>query len=97
MQNPMASICSPTLLVQKTIPHTKPLYWRQGNKTALRVGDWKLVRHAPLKKLQAWQLFNLKEDLAESNDLAPSQPQKLAELIEAWEAFNAKMAKPAFR
>ena len=31
-----------------------------------------------------WELFNLKEDFSEANDIAASRPEKLAELKEVW-------------
>jgi arylsulfatase A-like enzyme len=44
-------------------------------EAALRMGDWKLVRHG-----QKEELFNLASDLGEANNLAASQPDKLKEL-----------------
>jgi arylsulfatase A-like enzyme len=44
---------------------------------ALRKGDWKIVREKPD---QPWQLFNLANDLAESHNLAPEQPEQVARL-----------------
>lgn len=45
--------------------------------TALRCGDWKIVyRHRTL----TLELYNLAEDLSESNNLAQTNPEKLAEL-----------------
>ena len=32
-----------------------------------------------------WELFNLEDDFNERNDLADAEPEKLAELVEAWE------------
>jgi arylsulfatase B len=79
------------------IPHMT-LFWRQGGKTALRHGDWKLVR--PGRRLGAgndkWELYDLSNDLSETNDLAVTEPERLAELTEIWERRNAKMSKPLF-
>ena len=50
-----------------------------------RQGDWKIVR----TNNESWSLFNLKEDLTETTDLATSNPEKLEELIKTlykWEA-----------
>jgi arylsulfatase A-like enzyme len=47
--------------------------------TALRVGDWKLIyRH----RTQALELYNLKSDLSEQNNLAESEPERLAQMAE---------------
>ncbi len=72
------------------------LYWRQGNKTALRVVDWKLVRHGR-NQPGPWELYNLREDISESRNLAAGQPGRLAELRAAWEKLDGEMAEPAFR
>ena len=79
------------------VPH-ETLFWRQGGKTALRHGDWKLVRMG--KRLVAgqanWELYDLSEDLSEENNLAASQPERLAKLIEIWETHNSEMSEPLF-
>ena len=47
--------------------------------TALRVGDWKLIyRH----RTQALELYNLKSDLSEQNNLAEAEPERLAQMAE---------------
>jgi len=43
-----------------------------------REGDWKIVR----ANNEAWELYNLQKDLTELNDLAESNPEKLAEMEE---------------
>lgn len=79
------------------VPH-KTLFWRQGGKTALRHGDWKLVRLG--KRLVAgkakWELYDLSKDLSETNNLAATEPERLAELVKIWGKRNAKMSKPLF-
>ncbi len=78
-------------------PH-ETFYWRQGGRTALRYGDWKIVRMG--SKYQAggsWELYDLSSDLSEQQDLAKQKPDKLSELIERWESMNGKMAEPLFR
>ena len=48
--------------------------------TALRKGDWKLIyRH----RTQALELYNLADDIGERNNLAETEPERLAELAEA--------------
>lgn len=50
-----------------------------------REGDWKIVRTND----ETWSLFNMADDMTESQDLADTNPSKLNELIEklnAWEA-----------
>ena len=73
-------------------PHDM-LFWRQGAKTALRKGDWKLVRHHGNGR---WELYDLAGDQEESTDLAGLHPEILGDLLKAWEALNGQMMKPIF-
>ena len=76
------------------------LYWHYphyhpGGSTphsAIRAGDWRLVEF--FEDLHA-ELYNLKEDIGEANDLAAEMPEKAAELkakLAAWrEKVGAQM------
>jgi arylsulfatase A-like enzyme len=56
------------------------LWWfHQGNR-AIRIGDWKLVA----AKEDPWELYDLRNDRAEANDLAAERPEKATELEEEW-------------
>jgi arylsulfatase A-like enzyme len=74
----------------KTPPH-ESLYWRFGKQTAIRMGDWKLVRHNQSKGLE---LYNLAQDISESKNLAAANREKLQELKAAWDKWNATLEKP---
>jgi arylsulfatase A-like enzyme len=77
-------------------PH-QSLYWRVGRKAALRAGDWKLVRNPgrnPRNASDAWQLYNLAEDVGETQDLAAKHPEKLKQLTTAWEQLDGQMQEP---
>jgi arylsulfatase B len=79
------------------VPH-QTLFWRQGGKTALRHGDWKLVRmgkrFSPGKA--KWELYDLSKDISEATNLAKTHPERLAELIAVWEKWNGEMQEPLF-
>lgn len=78
-------------------PHNE-LFWRVGNKAALRRGDWKVLRNPSRRKSDAaWELYNLKNDISESNNLANEMRQKLNELITAWNGINVEMIDPVWR
>jgi arylsulfatase A-like enzyme len=82
----------------KTPPHDT-LYWRFGKQMAIRQGDWKLVRYDPNadgEKGAATEakLYNLAQDIGEATDLAAKEPERVKKLEEAWEAWNATLAKP---
>ena len=66
--------------------HRGPLYWHYphyGNQggspgAAIRNGDWKLIEFfEPEKEVE---LYNLKDDIGEKNNLAEKMPEKAAEL-----------------
>jgi arylsulfatase A-like enzyme len=62
--------------------------WELFGNRAVRQGDWKI-----LSLLRAaggngeWQLFNLRNDPAESNDLSKQDPAKLKEMIALWNRY----------
>lgn len=81
----------------KDRPH-RTLYWRMQNKTALRHGDWKIVRNPARGDRQAdFELYNLENDLAEEHDLAKTRPAKLNELKTIWSKLDGQMSEPAWR
>jgi arylsulfatase A-like enzyme len=90
-------------------PHDA-LYWRLGAQTAVRRGDWKLVRYdrtADLTgvtsdseseaKVTQPRLYNLARDIGESQDLAAGNPDKVAELQRLWDAWAAHLKEPLWR
>ena len=74
-------------------PH-KSLYWRLNQRTAVRVGDWKLLKNPQRGKKTKWELYNLAEDISESNNLADDQPDKVAELTAEWIRYDQQMIDP---
>lgn len=59
-------------------------YFEYRSHSALRMGDWKIVRERPE---ESWQLFNLQADLREANNLASAHPEivrKLAAEVSEW-------------
>jgi arylsulfatase len=59
-------------------------------RKSLRRGDWKILWIEPPKGSGRWELFNVRIDPAESNDLAAAQPQRLRELVSLWEQYAAQ-------
>ena len=52
-------------------------------------GDWKILWMPPPFGPGDWQLYNLKDDPAEMNDLSDQYPDRLAEMIARWEQYEA--------
>jgi len=79
----------------KSAPHTT-LAWRFGPQKAIRQGDWKLVdaRDFDTKSQSGWQLFDLSKDIGEAHDLSAQFPEKKAELIKLWDAWNSQNIAP---
>lgn len=67
----------PELLGQQQAEH-KYLYWEIGTQTAVRWNTWKLYRKAPNAD---WELYNLADDISESNSVAASHPDVLKTMI----------------
>ena len=85
-------------------PH-EALFWRFGQQTAVRMGDWKLVRaragagrnRSRGPAVTGPHLFDLAADPGERNDLAAKEPARAAELQAAWDRWNAQLPPPGWR
>ena len=78
-------------------PH-ESLFWRLGNRTAIRAGDWKLLKNPSRRNGDdAWELYHLANDVGESRDLASHEPQRVQEMIAAWKQFNGQMIDPVWQ
>lgn len=58
-------------------------HWVHGSKHAIRQGPWKLVMNGKDKP----ELYNLKDDLGEQNDLAGQQPERVEAMQQAHQAW----------
>lgn len=90
---PLDGISFLPILEGANIQRPGPLFWQWGKGKAVREGDWKAVKHRG-----DWELYNLKADPVEANNLAEAKPEKLKTLIakyEAWEASNRQAAEMA--
>ena len=70
------------------VPATNTLqYFEQNGSRALISGEWKAVcKHETEADFdtEAWELYNLADDMSECVNLADEQPEKLSELIDLW-------------
>ena len=57
------------------------IWWLHEGHRAIRVGDWKLVA----AKGDPWELYDVKTDRAEENNLAARMPEKVKQLEHAWQ------------
>ena len=63
--------------------------WELFKRRAVQKDGWKILWIEPDFGKGKWELFNLKEDPTEKNDLAEKYPNKLKEMILAWEQYQA--------
>jgi arylsulfatase A-like enzyme len=82
--------------------YDRPLFWHyphyhEGNNpySAVRLGDWKLIEFFEDNKIE---LYNLKEDIGETKNLAENHSKKAEELqkvLHKWrKSVNAQVPKP---
>ena len=82
----------PALVSDVTIPR-ESLWWLHEGNRAIRVGDWKLVA----AKGTPWELYDLKTDRAEQNNLAAKMPDKVKELEVAWQSQTDSFTELALK
>jgi arylsulfatase A-like enzyme len=74
--------------VDKT--QSRPLFWHYPNTydqppySSVRVGDWKLIYQQVTGELE---LYNIKTDISEKNNLAIAEPEKLSEMTRVLSDF----------
>ncbi len=73
----------------KDTPHDY-LFWRMIQKSAVRQGDWKVLNPSSEKP----ELYNLKDDISETNDLAAKHPEIVKNMVAKWKLWNADLAAP---
>ena len=61
--------------------------WELFGRRALLKGNWKLVWLWEPYGMERWELFDLSKDPSESQNLSEEEPEKLQELLAAWEDY----------
>ena len=81
----------PVLTKGAPSPH-KSFFFTYGQHSALRMGNWKIVREKPE---QTWKLYNLDRDVAESKNLAAERTTDVARLNAEFQAWLAAVKRKA--
>jgi arylsulfatase len=76
------------LLKQKTRNANPYLAWEHLGNRAIREGDWKLVWDNDVKE---WELYNVRLDRVEANNLVNQHPKKVKDLIDKYGTWALKM------
>jgi arylsulfatase A-like enzyme len=75
----------------KADPDSASKFFRTTPCGVIRKGDWKLIKYF---ENGAIELYNLKEDLSERNNLAEKQPEKAKALVKELEAWQVSTDAP---
>ena len=67
-----------------------PTGWELHGRAAMRIGDWKILFLQPPQGKADWELFNLKTDPGETNDLNKEKPERFKQLKDAWDRYVAE-------
>ncbi|WP_266202374.1 arylsulfatase [Pontibacter kalidii] len=90
----------PDLLGQEEQPQHEALYWEFGEggfKQAVREDDWKAIRFYKNGQPERTELYNLKTDIGEQNNLAAANPEKVKELEQLMEQMRTPAENPLFQ
>jgi arylsulfatase A len=82
------------ILRGKTVRRERPLYWRYDRalsdaKVAMREGEWKILADGSLGSVE---LYNLRQDLSESRNLATTELERSARMTEALRVIHEEIA-----
>jgi arylsulfatase len=80
---PMQGVSLRPAFRAEPLNRAEPIFWEHEGNKAVRDGKWKLV----LRHRQPWQLFDMDADRTELHDLARQQPELVARLESAWNAW----------
>lgn len=88
----------PYLTGKREDPPHPVLLWRMKRKgipairSAVRIGDFKLDEDRP----REFELYNVAQDIHESNELSESQAERLKEMREVYERWASELVEPKF-
>lgn len=89
----MEGISLRAALEGKKLKRKNPLFWEHEGNRALRLDNWKLVSQYDYanKKFMKWELYNMKSDRAELDDLIDKESAIAGYLISLYEQHAARI------
>jgi len=86
---PVSGVSLTPILAGEELVRPEPIHLQFATDYGLRDGDWKIVSF----KGQAWELYNMVEDRAETNNLAEAESERLNRMIEKWKQISRDVLK----
>jgi len=80
---PMEGISLTPAFAGKTLSRKQPIFFEHLGNRGARDGDWKLVA----ERDEPWQLYNVRRDRTEQNDLSGQEPERFKQMIAAYTAW----------
>ncbi|MDO8927807.1 MAG: arylsulfatase, partial [Bacteroidota bacterium] len=86
---PMEGVSLKNAFSGKKMKREQSIFWEHEGNRAMRDGDWKLVSQYNYgqKKFMGWELYNLKNDRSELNDLSAEQANRKKQMIQEYEKW----------
>lgn len=90
---PMEGVSLKNAFSGKKMKREQPIFWEHEGNRAMRDGDWKLVSQYNYgqKKFMDWELYNLKTDRSELNDLSAEQADRKKQMIQEYENWASRV------
>ena len=90
---PQTGVSFAALLAGRQAPihsATEIFGWELFKRRGVRKGDWKAIFLESPFGTDQWQLYDLSVDPGETQDLAQQEPDKLLEMVEAWNIYASE-------
>ncbi len=81
---PVSGVSLRPVFEGKKLNRAEPIHLQFSSDYGLRDGDWKVVSF----KGQEWELYNVANDRTETNNLAASEPERVAAMVEKWKSVS---------
>jgi len=73
----------------------RTVFWQHGSHSAVRDGDWKLVTSND-RSDSDWELYDLRSDRSESDNLASEEPERVSTLRQKWADWAERVGATPF-
>lgn len=88
---PLDGVSLKNLLFKNQPLPGRTLFWKMDDEFAIRKGPWKAIK----KEHDGLELYNLKQDLGETNNLASTHPELTAEIVNNYNEWKSAMNQSA--